>query len=183
MVERIISMTFTEKQQKLIETLKVNNYPGFRDKDDAFDFIGAQFDSFTNYANSVIHETIMMPIWRNRYEGQDLRDKIQDCDRSRRIAHDSAISGINILNRVSDKLGLPPFADIDTTDRFQVADFVGAYMNEVYNNGIGKTFDDAVNKSSEYDTTKTANRFHNMDISLEEAVDELTKQSKGGVEL
>lgn len=156
----------------MLQTLKATNYEMFDgDKEDALDFIGDQFDAFTNYANIVIRESVMTPIWRDRYEGQDLRDKIQDIDRSRKIAHDSAISGINILNRLSNNMGLPPFAEIDTKDRHQVANFVGQYINEVYNKGIGNTFDDATyNKTQEYDATKTAKRLQQMESRLGDIV-------------
>ena len=54
------------------------------------------------------------------------------------MKHNCAIDSVNILNRMSKKFGLPPFADINTEQREEVADFCGAFVNQVYNKGIGK---------------------------------------------
>lgn len=149
-------MNFLDKERRIIERLQQTKYEMFDgDKEEAFDFVSEQLEKFPQYTNIVIREQIMMPIWRFRYDGEELRDKIQDIDQKRKIAHDSAIASVNILNRLSKNLGLEPFADIDTNDRHEVANFVGQYVNEVYNKGIGNTFDDATHeKTEEYDTKK-----------------------------
>lgn len=149
-------MDFLQKQEGILKRLKETDYKLFDgDKEDAMDFLGERLEAFPKYANVVVREQIMLPIWRNRFEGQDLRDKIMDIDKSRKIAHDNAISSVNILNRTCRALDLPPFVDIDTSDRYAVADFVGEYVSQVYNHGIGKTMDDAtLNKTQEYDTGK-----------------------------
>lgn len=147
-------MDFLQKEEALIKKLNDTNYAFFdSDKDDGLDFITSRLMSFPNYSNIVTQEQIMMPIWRNRFEGQDLRDKIQDIDTRRRSAHENAISSVNALNRLSKNLGLEPFAEIDTTDRHEVAKFVGQYVNEVYNRGIGNDQPDPF-----YEATKQAPR-------------------------
>lgn len=147
-------MTFLEKENQLIQKLKETNYDMFDgDSDAALDFVGDKLEKFPNYANIVIRQQIMLPIWKVRYEGEEFRDKVKDIDVSRRYAHESAISSVTILNRFSKKLGLEPFADIDTTDRYAVADFIGQYIGEVYNQGIGKNIDDVtLGKTTEYDS-------------------------------
>lgn len=146
-------MDFLQKQQNIIKRLQETNYQLFDgSKEDAMDFLEDRLEAFPKYANVVIRQQIMMPLWRMRFEGQDLQDKIMDIDKSRRIAHDNAISSVNILNRISRTLDLEPFADIDTTDRYVVADFIGQYISDIYNKGIGKNFDDAtLNRTEEYD--------------------------------
>lgn len=160
-------LNVNSKIKTIIDELNATDYELFDgSKDDAMDFLSRQLIAFPKYANIVIKEQIMTPIWRNRCEGQDLRDRIQDMDSKRRICHENAISATNILNRLSKNLNLPAFADIDTADRHAVAEFVGGFVNEMYNNGIGNTFDDATyQKSSEYDEGKMKNELEKLDKS------------------
>lgn len=149
-------MSYRAKQILIINALKATGYKMFDgDSADAMDFLERNLTSFPDYANVVIREQIMHPIWRVRYDGQELRDRIQDLDHTRRIKHDAAIASVNVLNRFSKNLGLEPFADIDTSDRHAVAAFIGSYVNEMYNNGIGSPDDAYLNKDQEYDTKKT----------------------------
>lgn len=75
---------------------------------------------------------------------------------------------MNILNRINSNLGLDPFFDVDTNDRHAVANAVGKYICEVYNDGIGETFDDSVyNKTQEYDIKKINERLSNTINTLE----------------
>lgn len=130
--------TIIEREKALLKKLHDTNYEFFdNDKEDALRFIEDKLSSFVKYSNIVIKEQIMTPIWRDRLEGQDYRDAITNIDRQRRITHDSCIGSVNQLNRMSAALGLEPFADIDTSDRYQVAEFIGQFVNEVYNKGIG----------------------------------------------
>lgn len=67
-----------------------------------------------------------------------------------------------MLNRLNERLGLEPMFDVDTTDRHAVAECVGKYVNELYNNGIGNGFDDTVyEKTNEYDSKKVTQRLEN----------------------
>lgn len=158
-------LNINSKIKAIIDELNATDYELFEgDKNEAMDFLSLQLMAFPKYANIVIKEQIMTPIWRNRYEGQDFRDRVQDIDSKRRICHENAISATNVLNRLSKNLNLPAFADVDVTDRHAVAEFVGGFVNEVYNNGIGNTFDDATyQKSSEYDENKMKDELEKLD--------------------
>lgn len=147
-------MTYIEKEKAIIDKLKETDFALFDgDEEEAYDTVSQSLDSFTNYANSVIRQQTMLPIYYARYDGEDLRERVSNLDTRRRYAHDNAIGNLNMLNRISDKLGLEPFADIDTEDRYKVADFIGKFVSETYNNGIGQTFDDAVyEKTVDYPT-------------------------------
>lgn len=47
--------------------------------------------------------------------------------------------------------GLSPYADIDTSDRYAVADFVGTWVSEIYEDGKSRKMDTSVaGKISEY---------------------------------
>ena len=145
-------MDMKGKINALIGKLRESDYDLFDgNKDEAMDFLESKLTAFPHYANVVIQEQIMQPIWRARYDGQQLQDKVMEIDQKRRIKHESAIAAVSILNRVSKSFGLEPFADIDVTDRHQVAEFTGAFISEMYNNGIGHTFNDATyGKDVEY---------------------------------
>ena len=130
-------MSYIDKEKAIIAKLKSTDFEMFDgDAEDAYESIGTALDSFTNYANTVIHQQHMLPIYYARFEGQDLRDKIMSDDSRRKIAHDNAIAYVGFMNRLSDRLGLEPFADVDTNDRHEVARFIGDFVNETYNNGI-----------------------------------------------
>lgn len=162
-------MGLIDKQNELLRKLHDTNYELFDgDKDEALDFVSDQLTAFPDYANVVIREQVMMPIWQNTCEGSEFRENVQRIDAQRRNAHDCAISSIDILNRVNSQLGLEPFCDIDTNDRHAVADTVGKYVSELYGDGSGKTFDDAVyGKTAEYDRKKISERLSNTVKSFE----------------
>lgn len=158
-----------QRANNILKKLKETNYDMFDgDKEEAIEFVSDNLEAFPKYANVVIREQIMMPIWSARYEGQEFRDKVQDIDASRRYAHEGAITACNVLNRLSKNLGLETFADIDTSDRHAVAEFVGRAVNELYNDGIGNSdghaFDAATyNKMKEYETQKMHEEMAKLD--------------------
>lgn len=143
---------FMEKQMEIMSAMKQSNYELFdNDADDAYDTLERIFSTFVEYANCVIRMQVMIPIWRNRFDGEELRDKVQDIDQSRHVYHESAISSLKQLNRLCSIYGLSPYADIDTSDRYAVADFVGTWISEIYEDGKSKKMDTTVTgKISEY---------------------------------
>ena len=162
-------MGLIDKQNELLRKLHDTNYELFDgDKDEALDFVNDQLMTFPDYANVVIREQVMIPIWNHTCEPEELRENVQSLDFTRRNTHECAISSINILNRVSNQLGLEPFSDVDTEDRYAVADMVGQYVSEMYGDGTGKTFDDVVSgRTAEYDRKKISERLNNTVKSFE----------------
>jgi hypothetical protein len=122
-----------EKTQAIVDRMKETNYELFdNNKDEALDFVESRLEAFLKYADIVINEQIMRPIGKAAYEGQEYRDKVLSDDESRHCAHENAIAAIDALNRISEKLGLEPFADVDTKDRYAVAEYIGQVVNEMY---------------------------------------------------
>ena len=153
-------MNYIEKEHAIITQLKATNYELFDGKEDeALDFIGNTLSAFPHFANTIIKQQIMTSIYYNQYEGQDLRNYIQDMDRRRRLAYEPAIRSIIVLNRISAKLGLEPFANIDTTDRHAVEKFVDQYVNEICNQGINGF------ETPEHDTEKHEKENPDLDTS------------------
>ena len=90
---------FIEKQMELMSAMKQSNYELFdNDAEDAYDTLERIFSAFVEYANCVIRMQVMIPIWRNRYDGEELRDKVQDIDQARHVYHESAISSLKQHN-------------------------------------------------------------------------------------
>lgn len=163
-----VTNDYQTKQNAILAKLKETDYELFGGrKDEALDQLADCLESFPTYANVIIREQIMIPIWHQRYEGADFREAVQGLDHTRRIMHDGAVTNLNILNRMSNALGLEPFADIDTKDRYAVADFVGQYVNEMYNNGAKGGLDEAVkNKTAEYDAKAIHARIKEADAMM-----------------
>lgn len=110
-----------------------------KDDPDMLEFLGDQFDTFGDYVNAVARMEYKIPILRaTKDDVADFQNAVQELDKMRRVYHNSAINACNILNRFSAKLGLEPFYEGSTDDRYQVADFAGRFVNELYCNGIYK---------------------------------------------
>ena len=135
------------------------------DAEEAVEYIENLFQSFVDYANVVISEQVHLPMWTALYgrDSEKYQFHVTKIDETRHFKHEAAIRSINQLNRLYASFGLKPFADINTEDRYIVADFVGDFVMEVYNEGIkkpalkksygtGQLFDEATyGKEKEYD--------------------------------
>ena len=105
------------------------------DKDDLV-FLESKFDAFRTYVNVVTSMEYKIPIMRFRLEGEEYREAVAELDRHRRICHEDVIGTCSYLNRVSGMLGLEPFYEGDINDRYQVAEFAGEFVEELYQRGI-----------------------------------------------
>lgn len=146
-------MSFKNKEYQIIAALETRGYEIFghqQNKERVLQLLERNLLTFPEYANIVIREQIMMPIWKYRCEPEDLRINIQRIDTERRHAHDSAITAVDWLNRLCNELEISPFAEINTKDRHAVAELVGNIVGEMYNIGIGKTFDEITQTDTEY---------------------------------
>lgn len=108
----------------------------FENANDFCQFIGSRLDRFPEYVMAVARYDNTVSLAYATMSGEDLRDRVTSADRNRKMAHDCAIDSVNILNRAFKKAGLPPFADIDTTDRSAVADFAGRFTIEAFDRQI-----------------------------------------------
>lgn len=131
--------------KKIINKLKETSYSIFSDesttyeeaKEYAEETISDAIRSFANYACCVAHMQRMIQVWimTSHYEGQEFRDKVEDLDRKRRIAHDAAISNLSMLNRICNMLDVKGF-DVNLNDRYAVGNWIGMFCSELYDNGI-----------------------------------------------
>lgn len=118
-----------EKYETLLKTADVD------DQEFIYDYMNA----FRKYVNAVIRMEIRIPLIRMRMEPEDFQYEVMQMDNDRRRCHEAAIDACNILNRFSEKLGLPAFFEGDTTDRYAVADFCMEVCQELFMAGQHKT--------------------------------------------
>jgi hypothetical protein len=130
-------MSILQKEKDLLAAMEHQGYEKmFDSKDDALDFVSDCFMALVDYQNIVINQVVMTPIYYQRFEGEELRDKVQALDERRRNIHDKTIGKVAQLNRICDKYSVPHIAEIDTNDRYAVADFVGQFCYEMYESGM-----------------------------------------------
>lgn len=108
-------------------------------------------DSFVGYVNSVIDYAVKIPIAQesHAYDRDRLITEIQQLDHTRHYAHEAAISGCTSLNRLCELKGVEHIAKINTENREEVAQFVGNFVNEMYNETIRGGMDRAVEEAKE----------------------------------
>ena len=134
-------MGYLQKEKQILQRLADTDYETFHgDKDKALNFMTKKLGVFPEYMGIVVRMETMQPIWRAQFEGQEYRERVQSIDTERKRTHDSAIASVNALNRLSDKLGLPPFSKVDTGDRHAVADMISEYVSEIYKTGTNKDY-------------------------------------------
>ena len=79
-----------------------------------------------------------------RIEQEEYEFRITRSDQLRRSAHNRAIDACSQLNRLCDRFDVPKFCP-ESTDRHVIADFVGKFVSEVYQQGIApKDLDHAI---------------------------------------
>lgn len=168
-------MSILQQERNLIQAMQKQNFEPFfdGDKEDAYDTIANAMSSFVDYQNHVINMSIVQPIIYQRYEGAEIRDKVMELDSTRKIKHDAAIANANMLNRICEGYGIAPMVNVDTKDRYAVADFIGQFCSEIYEENKsgahltreqqGKLVDEHVNKRQLYDENKLHNRLVDLD--------------------
>ena len=86
-----------EQFKNLVNCVKKEEDP--EDRELILDAIEQKSSSFVKYVEAVYNMELTTPIIYAKYDGAELRDKIENLDSRRRICHDSAISACAFLNR------------------------------------------------------------------------------------
>ena len=115
-----------------------------RGDEDALMLLKFAADGITEYVNSVCKHFYMAKIIVAEKGWFDSREEIASLDKSRHFAHGNAIMLLRAVNRQCEKQRIEPFCDVDLNDRYAVANFCGAFVNEVFNHMIGGGIDEAV---------------------------------------
>lgn len=130
------------------------------EKEELYDFVVDKINNYVRYVNSVITMELQMVLYQGiRFDDPEkYKDKVIKLDTNRKQCHDIAIISCNQLNRLCEMVNVDKICDFDTSDRYMVADFIGNFINEMYNEGIKKrniTLDDVThNKDKLYEELK-----------------------------
>lgn len=108
----------------------------WKDDADVLFLISENMRRIVSYVNSIVQMEYMQPIIYARYEGEDIRDRIEELDRSRRIAHDAAITAVTQLCRWAKNVGIPPIFHGDCSQRYEVAEFCVELVKEFSQDGL-----------------------------------------------
>lgn len=131
--------TYPEKIRDIVSKMKATDYKDFDgDQKDALEYLEDNLTAFPEYVGHVARMETMGPIWRVTLDPEEWRDRWQDMDSRRRSKHEIAIGSANKLNRLCSDLDLPPFMEIDTTDRYAVADAAEKFTMEMFESGQPK---------------------------------------------
>ena len=116
--------TFNTNYVELLEYFKTDH--------DVLDIIKTDITHLQEYVQAVYSMETLIPIYRVRYDGDDLRYHIEKLDNARRDKHNLAIMSVKRLNRFADLADLPHLFDGNVDDRYEVADFCMNTVNTVF---------------------------------------------------
>lgn len=107
-------------------------------------FIEERLEVFVKYFNAVFKDVTSSSMNRQLFaagyiDGKTLQERTMATDSARKTVHDLAISCCAQLNRLCATYGVTPFCPSENADRTEVADFIGTFVYNVYQNGRGKT--------------------------------------------
>ena len=125
-------MTIKEKLQKLGYCISNNTDLSPAERDDDLDFVIDEMKNIIKYVSVVENMESQLPILRFRFEGEAYISRVENLDKTRRAAHETAIGAVSALNRLCKSYGLEPFYIGDEQNRYQVADFCGNVVNELF---------------------------------------------------
>ena len=134
-------MGYLQKIKQLYKALNDSGFQQYRTcgesldeaKHDATEDILNATNSFNEYYNFLVMQPTRITSLSLRYEGQDYRNAVQKLDSDRKSKHDVAIGKVTQLNRQFENMKLGKFADIDTSDRIAVANFIAEFCAESIN--------------------------------------------------
>lgn len=107
----------------------------FLNDPEMIDLINKSCEALVHYFNIVVKMMLIMSTTSpsNFLSREDYIDKVKNLDLSRKLSHDSAISSLNILNRIAESVGMEKISgDLDTSDRNAVGDFIGIFVMQIY---------------------------------------------------
>lgn len=118
-------MTALEKQQAICDRLRETDYAAFDgDRETALREVINGFSSIIKY---VIGTALAK---EKMFVEQAGMNTAENAEREEQAEYQKLTDSINMLNDLSKKLGLEPFADIDTSDPHAVRRFAGEYTME-----------------------------------------------------
>lgn len=129
---------------ELIKTIKKSN---FKNKEEYLLSLVDIINSFVEYSNSVINIEIYAQSVSEWNQVSSYMYKQKDEDRS--IKHDICIDKCDKLNKIANDFNFDLY--IDTSNRHEVACFVGDTIKSIYDKSINRTYDEMIISYSKND--------------------------------
>lgn len=90
-------------------------------------------DSCAEYVHIVVNQEQRIQMARFRMEGEEFRSYVMSLDTSRRFAHNSLMTDVNVCNRVCKIVGVAPVApDVSNEDRETYGAFAMKVVEEYF---------------------------------------------------
>jgi hypothetical protein len=105
-------------------------------------YVEESIDKMCDYVKAVCkHELTMRSLDALKNAGmiepESYREKVQDYDQSRRMAHDSALGEMELMNRICEQTGMTAiFPNVETTHRTICGKFMAGVVSEFYLRGV-----------------------------------------------
>ena len=96
---------------------------GDADAPETLEFIGGHMRNLLSYVHAVGVSEVGIRIADGSMEGESMRSRITELDRSRSRSHDAAIASTSTLNRIAAAYGIGPLFTGDPARRREVAAF------------------------------------------------------------
>lgn len=109
--------------------------------EDILTLIEDSMNALSSYVNAVYAMEVQIQTLRFRLEGAEYRDAVMELDKRRRSAHEAAIASCSVLNRVASIIGSEAMYTGNLDDRYEVADFCIAIVEELFHGRTKCTVD------------------------------------------
>ena len=108
----------------------------FKDDSETLEAIVMALETFESYHQAIYQlEITRMLNSHGALDGSDYREQFLSRDATRTRNHDALLAQVNMLNRLADEAGLPPFYDGEVSEdqpiRRQVADAILEFVRQV----------------------------------------------------
>lgn len=110
--------------------------------EDILTLIEDSMNTLSSYVNAVYAMEVQIQTLRFRLEGAEYRDAVMELDKRRRSAHEAAIASCSVLNRVASIIGAEAMYTGNLDDRYEVADFCIAIVEELFRGRTKCTVDE-----------------------------------------
>ena len=108
----------------------------FRDDNDTLETIAMALETFESYHQAIYRLEITRRLKTcGALDGSDYREQFEARDATRANNHNALLGQVNMLNRLANEAGLPPFYDGEVSEeeliRRQVADAILEFVRQV----------------------------------------------------
>jgi hypothetical protein len=129
---------YKDKVSNLLNAIDQQNPVGTQLRGMCFDMVEKGLTSFVDYVNAVYSMETRISVARFHIEDtREYQNLVQELDSARRTAHEAAISYVQILDRMCDRMGIEPIYG-GSQDRADIGDFCGHVVNEYFEGRDGR---------------------------------------------